>query len=232
MRLVLVLTFSLILISCGKHTTESTNKNGVTNINEIKGEKISEFILNEDIASLSLYLSQDGDINFELKNGRTLLTEACYWGKLKVIEFLVAKNVDVERLDKNGNKADDFAVDNIKIRRILYPQLVIEQKIKLVNLVIAGLVNEFKKAIEDLPDVNFYLLKDELSIETGTNEGETLLTLSIKAKQENIVRLLASPKLELNVNQLNKFGESPLYLSRQLKLKNAEKILLKLGAKE
>lgn len=231
MRLMLVLISSLILLACGKHTQDSSSSNGVSNVTQIKAEVLSEYIMNEDIKSFTNYFENGGDLNAELTNGRTLLTESCFWGKLKVIEFLISKNANLERPDRQGKKASDYAEDNINIKRLLNPSLVITQKVTLIELVKSNKLNELKKALEEIPPVNFHLNTGELKIETGEYEGETLLTLCLKLKFENAIRLLANPKLELNPNMLNKNGESPLFLARKLNLKNTEKILLKIGAK-
>lgn len=231
MRLILVLISSLFIISCGKHTQSSQSSNGITNITEIKAEILSEYILNEDLESLNKYLLNNGDVDAELQSGRTLLTEACYWNKLKVIEFLVVNKAQLDKADRVGKTALQYAEENIKIKRILNPGLVIAQKVTLIELIKNNKLNELKKALEEIPQVNFFVASNELKIETGENEGETLLTLCLKLKFENAVRLLANPKLELDPNMQNKMGESPLSLSKKLTLKNSEKILIKIGAK-
>ncbi len=233
MRLIYLLIFSFILLtSCGKHTQDSTSSNGVGTITQIKGELLSEFILNEDVKSLTNFLEKGGNPNTILKSGRSLVTEACFWSKYKIIELLINYKVDLDTADNEMKSAKAYAEENIKIKRIIFPELVIAQKVNLILLAKDNKVNEFKKALDELPPVNFFLNSAELSIETDLHEGETLLTFCLKNKLEMFVRLLANPRLEIDANLKNKKGESPISIARKLNLKNSEKILIKLGATE
>jgi len=233
MRLIYLLIFSTsLLISCGKHSIESSSSNGIGFINQIKGEVLSEVILNENIDQLVLFLEKGGDVNSKLKSGRTLITEACFWNKYKIIETLIKYKADINEPDGENKTAKTYADENIKIKRIIFPEFVIAQKVNLITLAKENKINELKKVLEEIPPVNFFLISAELSIETDSFEGENFLTFCIKNKLEMIIRLLSNPKLELDVNLRNKIGESPLSIARKLNLKNTEKILIKLGAKD
>jgi ankyrin repeat protein len=138
----------------------------------------------------------------------------------------------VDKKDRMGKSPEDYAMGDLKIKRALYPELITELKRNLYLAVMNNQLNDFKTTLEENPPVNFSITQSELGPEASAVEGETLLTLCIRRKQENFLRLLAQPKWELDVNQKNTIGESPLYLAKSLGFKNIEKLLLKLGALE
>lgn len=226
MSSILPLIFSfLLLTACGKHSQETKGSNGSQNSQQITSETLLTDILNENIVALEDYAKKGGDLNTELKNGRTIFTEACHWAKFKVIEFLVSKKIDPSLKDRLGKSALDYAEEDIQIKRSLFPELVIEQKKNLVEAARNNNMTELKKILEENPPVNFFLMESGL-------EEETFLTFCVKNKLENVLRLLAQPKYALDVNMKNAKGESPLQISKDLGFKNIEKLLVKLGALE
>lgn len=234
MRLMLVVIFSLTFMSCGKHQQTSKGNEGIKNINQVQSsEVLAQKIIDEDLKSVEDFLNTGGSVDYEFQaTGRTLLTEACFWSKLKIIELLVRKGSDLSLKDKNGLSGHDYGELNIKIKRVLYPELVIELKKKLLTFVKANNLIELKKILEEKPPLNFYISVVDFGDFAEGIEGETLLSFVLKAKLENTLRLLAQPKYELDVNLKNKKNESPLFIARANNLKNSEKILLKLGAIE
>jgi ankyrin repeat protein len=233
MSSILPLIFSLIaLVACGKHSQVSRGISGVSNAQEINTEALLQHVLEENLSALEKYAIENGDLETELSTGRTLLTEACQWGKLKVIVFLVSKKVDLTKRDRLGKSALHYADEDNAIKRALFPQLVIELKRSLFRAVSQNQLNELKKVLEENPPVNFLLESQELGEETQPFEGETLLTFIVKRKLENILRFLAQPKYGLDPNIKNNRGESPLRLARDLQYTNIQKLLIKLGASE
>ncbi len=230
---ILLLTFSfLILASCGKHTQVSNGLEGVSRSQEVMTESLLQIVLEENLIELKKYADNNGDLEIELSTGRTLLTEACHWEKFKVIGFLIEKKVDPSKRDRLGKSAVQYADENIAIKRVLFPELVIELKRSLFNAVFLNQQTELKKILEQNPPVNFLLNTKELGKEALPFEGETLLTFLIKRKLENILRFLAQPKYGLDPNMKNTKGESPLRLARELQYTNIQKLLIKLGATE
>jgi len=233
MSLILPLIFNLFLfISCGQHSQWSSGTQGVSNTNEVKAEPLSAFVLEENIEALTSYVSRGGDLEVELETGRTLLTEACEWQKLKVIEFLLSKKVLVDKKDRNGKSAVDYAEENLNIKRVLFPELVLEQKKNLFQALVENNLNLLKKILEEQPPLNFTLKVNEIGESLGNFDGETILSYIVKNNLFNILRLIAAPKYQLDVNLPNERGELPLKISRELKYSNIEKLLLKLGAKD
>jgi ankyrin repeat protein len=195
-------------------------------------ESLLQIVLEENLIELKKYAENNGDLEIELSTGRTLLTEACHWEKFKVIGFLIEKKVDPSKRDRFGKSAVQYADENIAIKRVLFPELVIELKRSLFNAVFLNQQTELKKILEQNPPVNFLLNTKELGEEALPFEGETLLTFLIKRKLENILRFLAQPKYGLDPNMKNTKGESPLRLARELQYTNIQKLLIKLGATE
>lgn len=233
MRLISLLIFSTILISCGKHEQSSFGRQGFSNVIQVEGaEALSQKIMDEDVPGILAYLDEGGSIEAEFETGRTLMTEACFWAKFKVIELLLKREANIHHKDKNGKSAVDYGEENIKIKRLIFPDLTLTLKKTLFLQVKNNALNDLKKTLEEAPPLNFYLLSTDWAEDLGELDGETLLTFALKNKLENVIRLLAQPKYELDVNLKNKKSESPLYIAKKLNLKNTEKILLKLGAIE
>ncbi|MFP5387597.1 MAG: hypothetical protein ACLGHN_16090 [Bacteriovoracia bacterium] len=222
-----------ILFSCGKHEQTSSGKQGVQDIQRVTNpDALSQDIIDENVKNIRSYLMKGGRPEDELKNGRTLLTEACFWLKIKVVELLVEHDADIKFKDRSGKSGLDYGEEDIKIKRALLPELVIVLKKTLFQQVKDNDLTGLKKTLNENPPLNFLLLERELgSVVTGF-EGETLLTFCIKNNLFNVLRLFAQPKLGLDVNQRNSHGESPLQTARNLNNKNIEKLLLKLGAIE
>ncbi len=234
MSSILALIFSLVLVvSCGKHEQASSGNRGIQDTYQVTNpDVLSQNIMDEDLMNIEKFLKSGGGAEFEFSNGRTLLTEACFWSKFKVLELLVKYKADINFKDRHGQNAVEYGENDIKIKRILFPELLIELKRSLFQQVKNSAMMELKKTLAENPPLNFYILASELGSEAKAFEGETLLTFCIKNKLENVLRLLAQPKLEMDVNLRNANGEFPLQIAKELNFKNIEKILLKLGAIE
>jgi ankyrin repeat protein len=232
MSSILLLIFSLLILSsCGKHEQASMGRQGVGNTNTVNSlGTLSQYIVEEDTESLQKYIDAGGDLEAELSNGRTLLTEACFWLKLKTISFLIKHKVSLDRKDRSGMSALNYGEESLIIRRALFPELLIALKKSLFLAAKANQFNEMKKILEDNAPVNFLLLNAELELDIGEDEGESLLTFIVKKNLGNVLRLLTQPKYELDPNMQNVKGESPLFLAKKLNLKNIEKLLIRLGA--
>lgn len=216
---------------------EGSGVMGVSNTTQIgaaetEEEKIQSAILEENTAAIDLYMKAGGDIELVFKTGRSLLTESCFWKKYKVVKLLIDLKADRERKDRSGKSAVDYAQTDDQLRRLLFPEFVMAQKKALIQAIQSGQLVAVKKALEDNPPINFIALTEELGLEIEKAQGETPLTLCILLQQDNIMRLLAQPKLGIDINMKNTKGESPLQIARQLPSRNIEKILLRLGATE
>jgi ankyrin repeat protein len=228
------LFFSLLFIaSCGKHEQSSFGRQGVQDISRVTNpDALSQDVMDEELESLEKFLRAGGSPEFELSNGRTLLTEACFWAKFKVLDLLLKYKADINHRDRSGKSAADYGEGDIKIKRSLYPELIIELKKALFVQALANDLTALKKTLAENPPINFFILESELGPQATSREGETFLTFCIKENLQNVLRFLAQPKLELDVNMKNKEGESPLKIAQNLNNKNIEKLLKKLGATE
>lgn len=231
MQLILVAIFSLLIISCGKHQQTSSGKSGVSVVTKVENaEVLAQSIIEEDLKAIEIFLATKGTIDYEFNStGRTLITEACFWEKIKVIDFLVKKGAAINLKDKNGLSAEDYGVKNLKIKRAIFPELTISLKQSLVEFSTKNDLVSLKKILEENPPVNFYL--DTVISSQSQYFGETYLTYLLKLKLENVLRLVAQPKFEIDPNLKNSAGEHPLTIAKMLNLKNSEKILVKLGAR-
>lgn len=231
MPLILPLIFSLFFLTgCGKHTQKGEGKQGISHTTEVTAERISQYVLEENLGGLQVYADNSGDLEAELSNGRTIMTEACHWSKLKVIEFLISNKVSLDKKDRFGKSPLDYANDDIAIKRAMFPELVIELKRSLFTAAKNNSMPELKKILEANPPVNFMLEVRAMGEEANGFEGETLLTFCILKNLENVLRLLAQPKYQLDVNLPNARGETPLQLARKNNFVKIEKLLIKLGA--
>lgn len=223
-------------MSCGKHQQTSSGKSGVSVVTKVENaEVLSQSIIEEDLKAIEIFLATKGTVDYEFNStGRTLITEACFWEKIKVIDFLVKKGAAINLKDKNGFSAEDYGVKNLKIKRAIFPELTISLKQSLVEFSTKNDLVSLKKLLEENPPVNFYLDSVILKTDdTSQNQyiGETFLTYLLKLKLENVLRLVAQPKFEIDPNLKNSSGEHPLTIAKMLNLKNSEKILVKLGAR-
>lgn len=218
-------------MSCGKHQQISSGKSGVSVVTKVENaEVLAQSIIEEDLKALEIFLATKGTIDYEFNStGRTLITEACFWEKIKVIDFLVKKGAAINLKDKNGLSAEDYGVKNLKIKRAIFPELTISLKQLLVEFSTKNDLVSLKKLLEENPPVNFYL--DTVITSQSQYIGETYLTYLLKLKLENVIRLVAQPKFEIDPNMKNSGGELPLAIAKMLNLKNSEKILVKLGAR-
>ncbi|NOT78310.1 MAG: ankyrin repeat domain-containing protein [Bacteriovoracaceae bacterium] len=231
MQLILVAIFSLLIMSCGKHQQTSSGKSGVSIVTKVENaEVLSQSIIEEDLKAIEIFLATKGTVDYEFNStGRTLITEACFWEKIKVIDFLVKKGAAINLKDKNGLSAEDYGLKNLKIKRTIFPELTISLKQSLVEFSSKNDLVSLKKLLEENPPVNFYL--DTVITSQNQYIGETYLTYILKLKLENVLRLVAQPKFEIDPNLKNSSGEHPLTIAKMLNLKNSEKILVKLGAR-
>lgn len=218
-------------MSCGKHQQTSSGKSGVSIVTKVENaEVLSQSIIEEDLKAIEIFLATKGTVDYEFNStGRTLITEACFWEKIKVIDFLVKKGAAINLKDKNGLSAEDYGLKNLKIKRTIFPELTISLKQSLVEFSSKNDLVSLKKLLEENPPVNFYL--DTVITSQNQYIGETYLTYILKLKLENVLRLVAQPKFEIDPNLKNSSGEHPLTIAKMLNLKNSEKILVKLGAR-
>jgi len=234
-NLFLLLTF----ISCGAHKQFNESQSGVSDRKEIRKDEslegqIQDAIIKEDLNLIEQIILNGQNINGELKNGRTPLTEACEWRKWNSLKKLLSLGADLNLTDKFNKTTIDYATNSPQLKRILNPALETLLENHILDTIKNKKTLQLKKYLEDeIPNLNFYLdyAKHGAQIDE-LDQGQTLLTWLVTKKNELIIRTLTLPKYQLDLNLKNKQGEAPLKMAKNLSYTNIELLLTKLGAYE
>ena len=232
-KIFFICAFLLMFFSCGKHDHFSTSENGIQDVTKIQNEDVlSQFVIDEDVDAIKAFIANGGKPEVMLKNKRTVMTEACFWEKYKIIDVLKKANADITFKDDLGKSPEDYALENKKLKNILFPEALSEERKKIYSIIKLFNVNGTKKLLQENPDLNFLLDSTELNIDLGEYDGESILTFIVLNKQENLLRLILQPKYLVDLNLPNRRNQTPLEIARRLNYTNIEKMLLKLGARD
>lgn len=215
------------ILSCGKHEHRRViYQKEVQSVAKVEEESSESTLLKAiqtnsiDIFSAEFNLKQYS-VNYKLGSGRPLLHEAIIWNSIEIVEFLVHVGADPELKDSEGKTALDLAKGKAQILKLIKPGSSEEEINNCFQLIAVNNFAELKKILNQGFDPNVI-----------SEQGETALTLAIKLKVENTIRVLMQAQIPLDVNLTNKQGERPIVLAISLGLKRVEKMLRSKGAKE
>ncbi len=238
MRLALVIFFSL-LTACGQHSQKSSGSRAggdAREIGEARGEEaILLAIAADDAEKISTLLAEGWELEKRLRSGRTLLTEACAQLKLAIVALLVERGASLEIMDAEGRSAQSYAEEHPALARLIFPERVIAQERDLSEAVLANKFADVRRLLSGGLSANFRISEAHVREATtlaSEHEGETPLTLAVKANLVNVLRTLLAPNVEIDVNLPNAKGESPWRLTRDLNLPALERLLVQRGARE
>ncbi|ORX65397.1 hypothetical protein BCR32DRAFT_250662 [Anaeromyces robustus] len=128
---------------------------------------------------------------------------------IRIIEYLIEKNIDLNKPDKNGNYPLIEAIDSDKVAII---QLFINHKLKMDITDSNGdtpLILIYKKNLKPILD---HLIKAEsIDINQQGSNGNTLLYYAIAKEDINDISVLIGAGADINIK--NKNNESPLDLA-------------------
>jgi ankyrin repeat protein len=226
------MTFSILMLlnnclGCGEHQHRRLlYAKDVAPLVKIEEESSEATLLkaiqtNDFVKFNSEFAKSNFSVNFEFPSGRTLLHEAIIWNSIDIVKFLMHEGADPLQLDKDGKSALDLAQGKTQILKLVKPGPSEEETNYFFGTIEKNQYSELKKILSQGFDPNVF-----------SNQGETGLTLAIKLKFDNTVRVLMQSQVALDVNLVNQNGERPLTLAISMGLKRIEQMLRSKGARE
>ena len=223
-----LLPLIFILSACGNHQSKSQfyEKSG-DNQKPIESNDplvlLQQAIFDENLDRLLEILNKEKlSMDLTLNSDRTLLAEATFLRKSKIVRALVIRGANIQLSTIDGESLQSWIEkqpDRLKLSRALFKTVEQDQQ-ELIQILVQNNFRRLKSLIEEDVSSNFL-----------TPEGSTPLILSIENQWMNSLRVLFSDPT-LDVNLANQFGDTPLKIARQNNLKNIEIELLKRFAKE
>lgn len=204
-----------------QHGGEATEKTYL----EKKKEEYPEELF---VADLKAKVKSGVDLNYQDRNGRTLLHKAAELGYLQGIKLLLSQNIDVNLQDKGGMTALNLSMMmkhyRISAKLIDYgANLNIVDELGMSPLCYAtasedreNKYNLMKLLIEKSADIN------------GNTKSESPLFLSISTKDTEALNILINNGAD--IEHFNRFGDTPLIQAIQSQNIKAFEVLLKHGA--
>lgn len=228
LKILVVFTTAWTLSACGQHQSKArffqkTGGEQVIEESPLPSDQMQRAIFDGDLAKVQKLLDENlVGIDEELKTGRSLLAEATYRERIRIIRLLRERGANFEGVSLEGRSLIEWCEAHGESKRLLRALLKTreEDQLEMMEAVRAGQFALVKELLNQGVEVNFV-----------ERAGETPLTFSIKQRAMNALRALFSEP-ELNVNLKNDFQESPLRIARQMKLKSIENELLKRKAIE
>ena len=184
---------------------------------------LQQSIFDENLEVLFKILKTEQlSIDLTLNTKRTLLAEATFLKKTKIIRALVLNGANIQISTIEGETLQSWIEkqpDQLKLSRALFKTIEQDQQ-ELIQILVQNNFRLLKVLLDEGVNLNFL-----------TPEGSTPLILAIENQWMNSIRVLFSDST-LNVNLANHRGETPLKIARRNNLKNIETELLKRFAKE
>ncbi len=223
-----LLPLLLVLSACGNHQSKSQfyEKSG-DNQKPIESSDplvlLQQAIFDDNLERLFKILNSEKlSVDSTLNTNRTLLAEATFLKKTKIIRVLVLEGANIEISSIEGESLQSWIEkqsDQLKLSRALFKTTKQDQQ-ELIQILIQNNFRLLKALLDEGISLNFL-----------TPEGHTPLILAIENRWMNSLRVLFSDPT-LDVNLANTLGETPLTIARRNNLKNIEIELLKRFAKE
>ncbi len=224
----ILLPLFLLLSACGNHESKSQfyEKSG-DNQKPIESNDplvlLQQAIFDENLEVLFKILNTEKlSVDSTLNTKRTLLAEATFLKKTKMIRALIEEGASVQLSSIEGESLQSWIEkqpDRLKLSRALFKTIEQDQQ-DLIQIIVQNNFRLLKSLLDEGINLNFL-----------TPEGQTPLILAIENQWMNSLRVLFSNP-ELDVNLANQLGETPLKIARRKNLKNIETELLKRFAKE
>jgi ankyrin repeat protein len=223
-----VILFLSVTLGCGQHSSQSDffQKSGEEKIINESADPLDQMqraIFDGNLVTIQTLLQRNlVRVDETLPSGRSLLAEATFRIKTRVIRLLKSRGAEIEKSEIEGKTLTDWSESQSEKRKLLRALLKSqkEDESEVMTAVRSGLFTEVRTLIEEDVSLNF---REE--------KGETPLTEAIRNRQMNVLRaLFGDPGLDVNLR--NYFQQSPLQLAREMKLKAVENELIKRKAHE
>lgn len=224
-----LIPITLILLNCGSHSStrlrDLASSDSVFKNEDSQEALIAKAIQEGDLEKVMGYFSGGLSLEINLKKNRTPLLEAFAWNRRAIAEYLIKLGASQEARDEDGNGLKELAGDNLNLLQVLDSDLRASIEKELFEAILA---DEFEW-VEEVLEVKF-------ANPNALQESETALTFAIKNGSRGafnpLVKSRSSFHLNIDLNQKNGLGESPLALARIHNQKSLEKYLIEQGAKE
>jgi hypothetical protein len=239
----------LLLIACGKHTSESFGFTNNSNTKQGSQANSPEELLMKAIAEgdetlFSKTLTEE-NLNLRLRDGRTPLIQSVISDKPQFVLTLVQKGADILLVDQLQKTALDYAreLGRTRIELLLDANKSLQLEMEFLSLVLKGATSGVKTALENGVNPNFLNADGEtpltLALKQFVSENKPsfiLVAIAIAEWSDEAFKLTAT-----DIHLANALGETPFFLVQRLEVtkapdkKNKQKlidILVAKGAKE
>lgn len=219
----------LFLFACGEHSSKTffSQKMGQENrLEELTDpvDKMEAAIFDGNLEKIEILLNDGFGVDFVFpRTKRTLLAESVFRGKPRVIRYLRAKGAKVDLARIEDVNVLEWVNAQPGASKSVVRALTKSDEEDKAELFSAVLKNE-TKALQQL-------FLEEVNGNVFDSGGETPLTLAIKNKILNSLRILVIEK-SIDVNLKNLQGESPLGIAKSLNLTAVVKELMKRKAQD
>jgi ankyrin repeat protein len=222
-----IIFFNLLVSACGQHDHLRKNLEPMAEKVLSKEPETPETLILQSIQSNKIeifsseFVKQQLSPDHQLSSGRYILHESIIWNSIEIVAFLFDRGANTALLDLEGKTAIDLAQGKANILKILKPGSSEDEILQFFTLLMKNKFQEIKKILNQGFDPNIFF-----------ENGETPLTIAIKNKSENTVRVLLQAQIKIDVNLANRQTEKPIQLAKSLGLKRVEQMLRTLGAQE
>lgn len=207
LKLVLIFTTTLLLISCGKKLEDTSKKSGnnetnleQTSLTTTKKNEILNALASNDTNLVKQALGSTPNINFHFENGESPLTFAIKYTKPEIILRLILTKQTLNLMNKDGQLPLNLIIQNTAISR--------DKKLDLCNQMLKGEVNINKKDANNIApllssivfneeSIGLYLVKNGADVEAQTTYRISMASFAQRyglARLESLIRDVSNHK--------------------------------------
>ncbi len=167
---------------------------------------------NNNLEVVDLLIKNLCDINIKTNNGFTSLMFAVHEGNVKIVDLLIKNGADINIRDKCGYSALVYALgkNNREIAKILLENFCeVDEKINLNNILEELIIEKIKN--KDIENASLLIVNynDKINFNFKDSQENSFLHYAAMVGDYKLFNLLFKDKL--NINSINRNGETPLY---------------------